>query len=224
MRVLVVEDDLGLAQMLVEGLKHEGWQVDWAKDGYTALRFLMEKDYDLVLLDVMLPKLDGIRVCQRIRETKEIPVIMLTAKSQVEDKVEGLSAGADDYITKPFSFKELVARMKAVMRRYKKENDQTLSVGDLTIDLAQMSAYYKGRRLNLTGREFKLLKFLAENAGRALSREEIHAKVWGHSFEEGSNVVDVYVKNLRNKLGDKPPKLIHTIRGHGYMLKPEDDA
>ena len=224
MKVLIVEDDFELAQMLVEGLRHEGWDVEWARDGYTAIKKAIDEDYDLVILDIMLPKFDGIKVCKKIREVKEIPIIMLTAKSQVEDKVEALSAGADDYITKPFSFKELYARINAVMRRYKREEKPTLEVGEFLINLAEMSAYYKGQRLNLTQREFQLLKFLMENQGRALSRESIYARVWGRGWEESSNLVDVYVKNLRSKIGDKEHRIIRTIRGYGYMLKPEDDT
>ncbi len=222
MRVLIVEDDKALGQLLKEGLTYEGFQVDWVTDGYSAINKLMEEDYQLVILDIMLPKMDGLKVCKKIRETKDIPIIMLTAKAQIEDKVEGLSAGADDYITKPFSFKELVARIKAVLRRYKKEGPDVLKVGDLELRLKSLEVYYKGNRIHTTQKEFNLLKLLMERAGCAVSREEIYAKVWGYSYGEGSNIVDVYIKNLRNKLGDKEHKLIKTVRGYGYMLSVED--
>ena len=172
----------------------------------------------------MLPKMDGIKVCKKIRETKDMPVIMLTAKAQIEDKVEGLSAGADDYITKPFSFKELIARIRAVLRRYKKNGPDILQVGDLELRLKSLEVYYKGSKIHTTQKEFNLLKLLMERAGSAISREEIYAKVWGYSYGEGSNIVDVYIKNLRNKLGDKDHKLIKTVRGYGYMLNLEENV
>lgn len=220
-KILLVEDDLYLGQMMVEGLRHEGFTVEWVQDGFTALRRVVEESYDLVILDIMLPKFDGMKVCRKIRETKDIPIIMVTARSQIEDKVEGLSAGADDYITKPFSFKELSARIQAVLRRYRKK-EGVIMVGDLRIDPSAVEVTYRGQKIHLTRREFELLKLLAENANRVVSREEIYAKVWGYSHEEGSNIVDVYIKNLRNKLGDKPPRLIQTVRGYGYILRTED--
>lgn len=222
MRVLLVEDDQSLGQLLKDGLSHEGFQVDWVRDGYSAINKIMEEDYELVILDIMLPKMDGLRVCKKTRETKDIPIIMLTAKAQIEDKVEGLSAGADDYITKPFSFKELIARIRAVLRRYKKNGPEVLKVGDLELRLKSLEVYYKGSKIHTTQKEFNLLKLLMERAGSAISRDEIYAKVWGYSYGEGSNIVDVYIKNLRNKLGDKDHKLIKTVRGYGYMLSLED--
>jgi len=224
MRVLLVEDDQSLGQLLKDGLSHEGFQVEWVRDGYSAINKIMEEDYELVILDIMLPKMDGIKVCKKIRETKDMPVIMLTAKAQIEDKVEGLSAGADDYITKPFSFKELIARIRAVLRRYKKNGPDILQVGDLELRLKSLEVYYKGSKIHTTQKEFNLLKLLMERAGSAISREEIYAKVWGYSYGEGSNIVDVYIKNLRNKLGDKDHKLIKTVRGYGYMLNLEENV
>ncbi len=222
MKVLLVEDDHHLGKMLVDGLSHEGFQVDWVRDGYSAVNSILEGEYDLVLLDIMLPKMDGLKVCKRIREVRDIPIIMLTAKGQLEDKVEGLSAGADDYITKPFSFKELLARINAVLRRYKREGPDNLKVGELELRLKSFEVYYKGRKIPTTQREFKLLKLLAERANTAVNREEIYAKVWGYSHGEGSNVVDVYIKNLRSKLDDREHRLIKTVRGYGYMLSSED--
>lgn len=222
MRILLVEDDQSLGQLLKDGLNHEGFQVDWVRDGYSAINRIMEKDYELVILDIMLPKMDGLKVCKKIRESKDIPIIMLTAKTQIEDKVEGLSAGADDYITKPFSFKELIARIRAVLRRYKKEGPEKLKVGDLELRLKSLEVYYKGNKIHTTQKEFNLLKLLVERAGSVVSREEIRAKVWGYSYDEGSNIVDVYIKNLRNKLGDKDHRLIKTVRGYGYMLSVDD--
>ncbi len=222
MRVLLVEDDQHLGRMLLDGLTQEGFQVDWLTDGYSAVNRILEEDYDLVLLDIMLPKMDGIKVCKKIREVKDIPILMLTAKGQIEDKVEGLSAGADDYITKPFSFRELLARINAVLRRYRREGPDTLKIDDLELRLKSFEVYYRGKKIPTTQREFKLLKLLAERANSAVSREEIYSKVWGYSYGEASNVVDVYIKNLRNKLGDKEHKLIKTVRGYGYMLSVED--
>ena len=222
MRVLLVEDDQHLGKLLLDGLSREGYEVDWVRDGYSAVNRILEDDYDLVLLDIMLPKMDGIKVCKRIREVKDIPIIMLTAKGQIEDKVEGLSAGADDYITKPFSFKELLARIGAVLRRYKKEGPDTLKVGELELKLKSFEVYYRGKRIPMTQREFKLLRLLAERVNTAVSREEIYSKVWGYSYGEASNVVDVYIKNIRTKLEDKEHKLIKTVRGYGYMMVEED--
>ncbi len=222
MRVLLVEDDQHLGKLLLDGLSREGYEVDWVRDGYSAVNRILEEDYDLVLLDIMLPKMDGIKVCKRIREIKDIPIIMLTAKGQIEDKVEGLSAGADDYITKPFSFKELLARIGAVLRRYKKEGPDTLKVGELELKLKSFEVYYRGKRIPMTQREFKLLRLLAERVNTAVSREEIYSKVWGYSYGEASNVVDVYIKNIRTKLEDKEHKLIKTVRGYGYMMVEED--
>lgn len=222
MRVLLVEDDQHLGKLLLDGLSHERYEVDWVRDGYSAVNRILEKDYDLVLLDIMLPKMDGIRVCKRIREVKDIPVIMLTAKGQIEDKVEGLSAGADDYITKPFSFKELLARIGAVLRRYKKEGPDTLRVGELELRLKSFEVYYRGKKIPMTQREFKLLRLLVERVNTAVSREEIYSKVWGYSYGEASNVVDVYIKNIRTKLEDRDHKLIKTVRGYGYMIVGED--
>jgi two-component system response regulator ArlR len=169
----------------------------------------------------MLPRFDGIKICKKVRESKDIPILVITARGQIEDKVEVLQAGADDYITKPFSFKELLARIQAVMRRYKRAED-IIRVGDLVVNLASHEVIYKGKKINLTRREFELLKLLSQRAGSVVSREEIYKKVWGYSHEEGSNIVDVYIKNLRSKLGDKPAKLIQTVRGYGYKLSAED--
>ncbi|RLJ71459.1 two-component system response regulator ArlR [Hydrogenivirga caldilitoris] len=217
-KILLVEDDISIGEMLLQWLTHEGFSVDWVRDGLSAVRKALECDYTLVLLDLMLPRMDGLKVCRRIRETRDTPIIILTAKSQVEDKVEGLQTGADDYITKPFSLKELSARIKAVLRRYGEKGD-LLKVGDLVVSPSTREVTYRGEVLNLTRREFELLKFLAENVNTALSRERIYARVWGGNHEEGSNIVDVYIKNLRRKLGDREHTLIKTVRGWGYMLK-----
>jgi len=221
MRVLLVEDDKELGDMIKKALSVEGYEVDWVRDGFLALKNLSEKDYDLVLLDLMLPRFDGIKICKKVRESRDIPILVITARGQIEDKVEVLQAGADDYITKPFSFKELLARIQAVMRRYKRAED-IIRVGDLVVNLASHEIIYKGKKINLTKREFELLKLLSQRAGSVVSREEIYKKIWGYSHDEGSNIVDVYIKNLRSKLGDKPAKLIQTVRGYGYKLSAED--
>lgn len=221
-KVLVVEDEQPLGQMLKDALTHEGFDVEWVADGYSAVKKVFEEEYSLVILDLMLPKMEGIRVCKRIRECRDVPIIMLTAKTQIEDRVEGLSAGADDYITKPFSFRELLARINAVLRRYRKEEPVLIKAGDLELRLRSFEVYFKGERLHTTKKEFDLLRFLMERAGQAVSREELYLKLWGNSYHESSNIVDVYIKNLRNKLGDRDHKLIRTVRGFGYMLVSED--
>jgi len=220
-KALIVEDDELLLETLEKGFVHEGYQVDVAKDGFQAFQKARTNNYDIIILDVVIPKMDGIKVCKQIRMQVDTPIIMLTAKSQLEDKIEGLEAGADDYITKPFSFKELITRVKAVLRRYNKVKDENISVGDLFMDLVDFKVIYKDKPVILTPKEFELLKVLAQNPNKIMRREVLLNKVWGIASDYDSNIVDVYVKNIRNKLDDKPPKLILTIRGRGYMLSTE---
>lgn len=218
-KILLAEDDKLLASTIKKGLEYEGFDVDVYYDGFNALNAALERDYTLVILDIVLPKLDGIKVCKNLRGKKEVPIIMLTAKSQVEDKLEGFEAGADDYITKPFSFEELIARIKALLRRYgSKEENRLIEIGDIKIDTATYRVYKNDKLIELTPKEFELLLFMAKNKDRVLHRDILLNKVWGVGVDIDSNIVDVYIKNIRTKLEDKPPKLIQTVRGYGYML------
>jgi two-component system, OmpR family, response regulator len=220
-KILLVEDDERIVAFLKRGLTAEGFVVDVAANGEVALALCRDHDYPLVILDVMLPIVDGIEVCKALRrQSKQSLVLMLTAKDSVQDKIEGLHSGADDYLTKPFAFDELLARIAALLRRRPyKETSSLLSVGDLVLDSATRSAQRGGRQIELTAKEFVLLQFLMENAGTVLSRNRILSNVWEHNSETYTNVVDVYVRYLRRKVdqdGDKP--LIRTVRGAGYMI------
>lgn len=223
-RILVVEDEVSLARFLQLELTHEGYQVETAQNGYEALGRINEERWDLVLLDLMLPGLDGFEVCRRIREQMDVPIIMLTAKDATQDKVKGLDTGADDYITKPFAVQELLARIRARLRRAgtaRQEGDK-LVIGDLVICLGTRQVTRSGQIIPLTRREFDLLAYLAENAGLVLSRETILDRVWGFDFCGNTNVVDVYIRYLRAKI-DEPfsTRLLHTVRGVGYTLREE---
>lgn len=220
-KILLVEDDERIVAFLRRGLTAEGFVVDVAANGEVALALCHDHDYPLVILDVMLPIVDGIEVCKVLRrQSKQSLVLMLTAKDSVQDKIEGLHSGADDYLTKPFAFDELLARIAAMLRRRPyKETSSLLSVGDLVLDSATRSAQRGARQIELTAKEFVLLQFLMENAGTVLSRNRILSNVWEHNSETYTNVVDVYVRYLRRKVdqdGEKP--LIRTVRGAGYMI------
>ena len=220
-KILLVEDDERIVDFLKRGLKAEGFVVDVAVNGEEALQLCDDHEYPLVILDVMLPIVDGIEVCRTLRrENKQSLVLMLTAKDSVQDKIEGLHGGADDYLTKPFAFDELLARIAALLRRRPyQDTGAALSVGDLVLDAATRSARRGGRSIELTAKEFALLQFMMENAGRVLSRNRILSNVWEHNSETYTNIVDVYVRYLRRKVdhdGEKP--LIRTVRGAGYMI------
>ena len=220
-KILLVEDDERIVAFLKRGLTAEGFVVDVAVNGEVALALCHDHDYPLVILDVMLPIVDGIEVCRALRrQNKQSLVLMLTAKDSVQDKIEGLHSGADDYLTKPFAFDELLARIAALLRRRPyKETSNLLSVGDLVLDSATRSARRGARQIELTAKEFVLLQFMMEHAGTVLSRNRILSNVWEHNSETYTNVVDVYVRYLRRKVdqgGEKP--LIRTVRGAGYMI------
>jgi DNA-binding response OmpR family regulator len=220
-KILLVEDDERIVDFLKRGLKAEGFVVDAALDGEEALQLCRDHDYPLVILDVKLPVVDGIEVCKTLRrENKQSLILMLTAKDSVQDKIAGLHSGADDYLTKPFAFDELLARIVALLRRRPyKDAGGALSVGDLVLDAATRSARRGARKIELTAKEFALLQFMMENAGRVLSRNRILSNVWEHNSETYTNVVDVYVRYLRRKIdheGETP--LIRTVRGAGYMI------
>jgi two-component system OmpR family response regulator len=223
MRLLVVEDDAKLARALQRGLQREGYAVDVAGTGDEGLEQATENDYDVVLLDVMLPGRDGFSVCRAMRRKERwAPVLMLTARDQVNDRIRGLDAGADDYLVKPFDYGELLARLRALIRRGPSERPAILEVGDLRVDPASRVVSRAGKEVELTVREFALLHFLARHAGEVVSREQLLEHVWDEAGDGSTNVVDVYVGYLRNKL-ERPfrRKMIRTVRGVGFMLEPQ---
>ena len=219
--VLLVEDDPRIVRFVRRGLVAEGFVVDVAESGDDALELSKDNDYQLVILDRILPGLDGMEVCRRLRQTMtQSLILMLTAKDALEDKIEGLHGGADDYLTKPFAFEELVARMAALLRRGTyRPAEPVLSVGDLTLDPASRKVHRGEREIALTAKEFMLLAYLMENAGTVLSRTRILSHVWRYSFDPGTKVVDVYIRYLRSKIdaGEAKP-LIKTVRGFGYTI------
>ncbi len=230
MRILVVEDEQKLARYLQRGLSESGHVVDVASDGIDGKHLAVEGEYNLVVLDVMLPGIDGFGVLSALRKTKNTPVLMLTARDKVEDRVRGLQNGADDYLVKPFSFPELLARVQALLRRGAAPGhpDQlTLTLGDLEVDLARRKAHRGGQRLDLTAQEFMLLTVLLQRQGQVLSRTVLTDQLWDMNFDSDTNVVEVAVRRLRVKL-DRPfaDKLLHTVRGMGYVLelRHADDA
>ena len=227
MRLLVVEDELKLAAYLHKGLTEEGFVVDVAHNGVDGLHLAMECDYDLLVLDAMLPGIDGLSVLAALRQSKQTPVLMLTARIRVEDRVKGLQSGADDYLVKPFAFSELVARIQVLLRRARplREADgaAVLGLADLELDLLRRKATRAGRRLDLTAKEFNLLTLLLRRQGEVLSRTEIAEQVWDMNFDSATNVIDVAIRRLRGKL-DVPFEraLLHTVRGMGYVLEARD--
>jgi heavy metal response regulator len=227
MRILVVEDEKKVASFLKKGLEEEYFAVDCAYDGEEALFMVEANDYDLVLLDIMLPKLDGLEVLERMRNKGlTLPVLMLTAKDSVEDVVRGLDAGGDDYLTKPFAFAELLARVRALLRRKGRELAGELQVADLILDPVAHKVIRGEEEIELTAKEYALLEYLMRHANRVVTRTMISEHVWDYHFDPMTNVIDVYVNHLRRKIDlNSMNKLIHTIRGVGYMVKgTEDDA
>ena len=223
MRVLVVEDDKRIASFVVNGLKQSGFAVDHCTDGESGLEMARSVPYDAVVVDIMLPRLDGLALVQTLRaERKNVPVLILSAKATVDDRVRGLQAGGDDYLVKPFAFSELLARVQALIRRATHVTEPTkLSVADLSMDLLTREVTRAGQRIELQAREFSLLEFLMRNTGRAVTKTMILEHVWDYSFDPQTNVVDVLVHRVRSKVDrDFPTKLIQTIRGVGYVLKP----
>ena len=219
-RILVIEDEHDIADFLRRGLVYKGYQVDVAGDGEEALDIARQQPPDLVILDLMLPDLDGIEVCRRLRGGGDVPIIMVTARDAVTDKIQGLDAGADDYITKPFVFDELLARVRAALRRRTPTGQEVLRVGDLVIKPSSREVFRGDRQVELTTREYELLEFLARHAGQVVTREIIFERVWGYNFEVESDAIKVYIRYLRRKLNAEGERdLIHTVRGIGYMLK-----
>ena len=225
MRVLVVEDERKVASFLRQGLLEEGYAVEVAADGAAALDLLFESPaYDLIILDLMLPKRDGLDVLKTLRQRKiQTPVLVLTARDAVSDRVTGLDLGADDYLAKPFAFEEFVARVRALIRRGAGQHEPVLRLADLTLDPATRTAARNGRQIALTAREYALLDYFLRNIGRVLTRPMITQHVWGLDFDPESNIIDVYVGYLRRKIdGEGEQRLLQTVRGAGYMLSAEE--
>lgn len=224
MRILVVEDEKKVASFLKKGLEEEYYAVDCAYDGEEALFMVETNDYDLVILDIMLPKIDGLEVLERVRDKGvTIPVLMLTAKDSVEDVVRGLDAGGDDYLTKPFAFAELLARVRALFRRKERGPAGELRVADLVLEPVTHKVSRGGEEIELTAKEYALLEYLMRQANRVVTRTMITEHVWDYHFDPMTNVIDVYVNHLRKKVEpNSSRRLIHTIRGVGYILKEED--
>ncbi len=224
MKILIIEDEKKIIDFLQNGLRSEGYIVASASDGESGLMRALEEEYDLLILDLKLPKLDGLAVCRELRSCrKTFPIIMLTAKDTVEDRVAGLDAGADDYLVKPFSFEELLARIRALTRRSMGNAAEILTVGDLVMDVVHFEVKLVEKPIVLSATEFKLLRYLMENKNRIVSKTRILENVWGYDFSPESNIVDVYIKYLRDKI-DKtsPKKLIKTVHGMGYKLCDSD--
>ena len=223
MRVLLVEDNGPLQRIIEKRLSEEGYSTDSSSDGDEGAGFACAYDYDLAILDIMLPKVSGLEILKMIKKRNPLtPVLLLTAKDSVSDKVAGLDAGADDYLVKPFAFDELLARVRALMRRQTDVEGSSLSIADLTIDLLARKVQRGSKEITLTVKEFALLEYMLRNKQRILTRSQIADHVWNYSFDSGTNIVDVYIRYLRRKIdSDESQKLIHTIRGVGYILKEE---
>ncbi len=225
-KILIIEDEVKIARFIELELKYEGYVVEQQHDGRSGLERAMSGHFDLIILDVMLPSLNGMEVLRRLRQSSETPVIMLTAKDEVTDKVMGLDIGADDYMTKPFAIEELLARIRTALKRKKasSSNLNLITVGGLKIDLDKHSVSFNNERIDLTKKEYDLLKYLIENKNLVLTRDKILEAVWGYDYYGDTNVVDVYIRYLRVKLDDRfKIKLIHTVRGVGYILKHEEN-
>ena len=223
MRVLLIEDEKNVSAFIKQGLEEDFYTVDVAEDGIDGYGMATSQTYDLIILDLMLPGMDGKEICKKLRDLGiKTPILMLTALNTIPDKVEGLESGADDYLTKPFSFSEMLARIRALMRR---SADYTgdITLADLRVDLLSRRVFRGDREIVLTPKEFSLLEYLLRNKSRVVSRTQILENVWGYDFDPATNVVDVHIKFLREKIDkDSDQKLIHTARGVGYILKAED--
>ena len=226
MRILLVEDERDAARMLSKGLREQTYAVDVAYDGEEALEKAGVNTYDLLVLDVMLPKLDGFEVCRQLREQgARVPILLLTARGGVTDRITGLDRGADDYLTKPFDFGELLARIRALLRRGTELKDAVLHVGDLSIDTRSHAVMRAGTQVSLTAKEYSLLEYLARRAGEVVGRSDISEHVWEEDYDPFSNLIEVYIQRLRRKLeiqGTGP--LLHTRRGEGYLLSSEQES
>lgn len=225
MKLLIVEDEKRLCQTIAKHLKAEGYTIDTCYNGSDAIDYIEGTEYDAIILDIMLPGIDGIAVLKKVRSKKlKTPVLLLTAKNTVEDKVTGLDSGADDYLTKPFSLEELSARIRVMIRRSGVERvDNFLTVGPLTLDTDKKVTIREGKEITLTAKEYSILEYLMHNKEIVLSREKIQQHIWNYDYEGGSNIIDVYIRTLRNKIDAKfDQKLIQTVRGLGYVIKSEE--
>jgi heavy metal response regulator len=221
MRILIVEDEKKVAGFIKKGLEEETYAVDVAYDGEEGFHLADMNQYDMIILDLMLPKMDGLEVLTRLRDKRvSTPILLLTAKDAVEDKVTGLNKGADDYLTKPFAFSELLARIRSLLRRGQAETQTELKVGDLILDMVSHKVSRNGEEIELTGKEYSLLEYFMRNEGKVLTRTMIAEHVWDYNFDTFTNVIDVYVNHLRKKIDKKyPAKLLHTLRGVGYVMR-----
>jgi two-component system response regulator MprA len=224
-RILVIEDEVQIADLLRRGLLYEGYSVEIASDGEAGLSAARDRPPDLVLLDLMLPGIDGLTVCKRLRSGSDVPILILTAKDAVAHRVAGLDAGADDYVIKPFSFDELLARIRALLRRRQPADasgQEVLHFADLRLNPATHEVFRGDRRIELTAREFELLSFFVQHPKQVLTRDVLYDRIWGYDFGGESNIIEVYVRYLRAKLEDAgEPRLIQTVRGVGYALREE---
>ena len=222
-RILVIEDEERIRQFLKRGLTYEGYVVDGADDGKSGLERARDNPPDLVLLDIMLPGIDGLEVCRRLRAASAVPILMLTAKESIEDRVAGLDAGADDYLVKPFSFDELLARVRALLRRAQPTQPQVFRFADMELDTGTRQGRRGGKTFDLTAKEYELLELFMRNPRQVLTRDVIFDRVWGYDFGGESNIIEVYVRYLRQKTEfDELPRLIHTVRGVGYVLREDE--
>ena len=220
MRILLIEDEEKIAQLIKRGLKEHKFAVDVAKDGEEGLYFADVNTYDLIILDLMLPKIDGTSVCRQVRAKSSTPILILTARSQVNDRVGGLNAGADDYLAKPFAFVELLARVRALLRRQLSQKNNILKLADLELNQLNHEVMRGGGKIVLTSKEYSLLEYLMLHSGEVVTRTMISEHVWNGEFDSFSNVIDVHIRYLRKKIHDEfKKKLIHTMRGTGYILK-----
>ena len=224
-KIMIVEDERRIARFLQMELEHEGFETETEENGRRAYERIVQEQYDLVLLDIMLPDMDGLEVCRRVREISDVPIIMLTAKDDVEDKVNGLDIGADDYITKPFAIQELLARVRAAIRVHKanedgNRNERVLAVKDLVLYPGRYEVRVKGELVELTKKEYSLLEYMLRNKPNVLTRDQILQEVWGYDYVGDTNVVDVYIRYLRAKIDERfDDKYIYTVRGVGYAVK-----
>jgi len=222
MKIILIEDDQVIADFITKGMREAGFAIDHAADGHSGLSTILDNSYDIAIIDLMLPKLDGLSIISRIREKKiNLPVIILSAKRSVDERIVGLQSGGDDYLTKPFSFSELLARTEALLRRSNNVVESTtLSIKDLTLDLLARTVERAGKKIDLQPKEFALLEYLIRNTGRVVSKTMIMERVWDYNFDPQTNVVEARISKLREKVDkDFDPPLIHTVRGLGYVLK-----
>lgn len=223
MRILITEDERDLNQLIKKRLKENGYSVDSCFNGEEVFDYVLCAEYDALILDIMMPKMDGISALRKLRQQgNTVPVLLLTAKDSIEDRVTGLDAGADDYLVKPFAFEELLARIRVMLRKPVTDRNNILTVSDLSLHVNTRRVFRKDREIQLSSKEYALLHYMMQNAGTVLSRDKLEQHVWDYDFSGGSNVIDVYIRYLRKKIDEGyENKLIHTVRGHGYVLKED---